>query len=110
MKKNRPGQLVTVLCDSTTEKALTELVFRETTTLGVRRSIATRQTLQRELVTVETAFGAIRVKVACMNGRTLNVAPEYDDCRAVATEKGVPLKRVMAEASYAFQKRLGNGN
>jgi len=110
MKKNRPGQLVTILCDSTKEKALTELLFRETTTLGVRRSMATRQTLQRELVTVETAFGAIRVKVARMNGRTLNVAPEYDDCRAVATEKGVPLKRVLAEASYEFQKRLGNGN
>ena len=110
MKKNRPGQLVTVLCDRATEKALTELVFRETTTLGVRRSMATRQTLQRELVTVETAFGAIRVKVARMNGRTLNVAPEYDDCRAAATEKGVPLKRVLAEASYEFQKRLDAGN
>ena len=110
MKKNRPGQLVTVLCDRETEKVLTDLVFRETTTLGVRRSLATRQTLQREVVTVETAFGAIRVKVARMNGRTLNVAPEYDDCRAAATENGVPLKRVLAEASYEFQKRLDAGN
>jgi len=110
MKKNRPGQLVTVLCDAATEQTLTELVFRETTTLGVRRSVATRQTLQRELVTVKTEFGAIRVKVARMNGRTLNVAPEYDDCRAAATENGVPLKRVLAEASYEFQKRLGAGN
>ena len=110
MKKNRPGQMVTVLCNSATEKALTELLFRETTTLGVRRSVATRQTLQRELVTVETAFGAIRVKVARMNGRTLNVAPEYDDCRAAAAEKGVPLKRVLAEASYEFRKQLGAEN
>src|SRR3984957_8861336 len=110
MKKNRPGQLVTVLCDAATEQALTEMVFRETTTLGVRRSLATRQTLQRVLVTVKTEFGAIRVKVARMNGRPLNVAPEYDDCRAAATENGVPLKRVLAEASYEFQKRLGAGN
>jgi uncharacterized protein (TIGR00299 family) protein len=110
MKKNRPGQLVTVLCDSRTEAALTELLFRETTTLGVRRTTATRQTLRRESVTVDTSFGAIRIKVARMNGRVLNVAPEYDDCRAAAAEKGVPLKRVLAEASYEFQKQGGNGN
>jgi len=110
MKKNRPGQLVTVLCDSAAEKKLTELIFRETTTLGVRRSIVARQTLQRELVSVETAFGAVRVKVARLNGRTLNAAPEYDDCRAIAAEKGVPLKRVMAEASFEFHKRLEAGN
>jgi uncharacterized protein (TIGR00299 family) protein len=109
MKKNRPGQLVTVLCDSATEAALTELLFRETTTLGVRRSMGTRQTLRRELVTVDTSFGAIRIKVARLNGHILNVAPEFDDCRAAATEKGVPLKRVLAEASYEFQKQLGNG-
>jgi pyridinium-3,5-bisthiocarboxylic acid mononucleotide nickel chelatase len=110
MKKNRPGQLVTVLSDSTTETQLTELIFRETTTLGVRRSLAARQTLQRERVTVETAFGPIRVKVARLNGQTLNVAPEYDDCRTAAMEKGVPLKRVLAEASFEYHKRLGNGN
>jgi uncharacterized protein (TIGR00299 family) protein len=110
MKKNRPGQMVTVLCDSAGEKKLTELIFRETTTLGVRRSVVARRILQRELVTVETAFGAIRVKVARLNGRTLNAAPEYDDCRAIAAEKGVPLKRVMAEASFEFHKRLATGN
>ena len=110
MKKNRPGQLVTVLCDSAREALLTELLFRETTTLGVRRTMATRQTLRRESVTIDTSFGAIRVKVARMDGRVLNVAPEYDDCRAAATEKGVPLKQVLAEASYEFQKQRGNGN
>jgi len=110
MKKNRPGQLVTVLCPPTMEAALTELFFRETTTLGVRRTTATRQTLRRESVTVDTSFGAIRVKIARMNGRILNVAPEYDDCRAAAAEKGVPLKHVLAEASYEFQKQRGKGN
>lgn len=110
MKKNRPGQLVTVLCDSASEAALAELLFRETTTLGIRRTTATRQTLRRESVSVATSYGAIRVKVARMNGRVLNVAPEYDDCRTAASEKGVPLKRVLAEASYQFQKQSSNGN
>lgn len=109
MKKNRPGQLVTVVCDAASEKMLTELIFRETTTLGVRRSETTRQTLKRDLVTVQTDFGAIRVKIARLNGKTLNVAPEYDDCRAAATERGIPLKQVMAEASFEFQKQSGNG-
>jgi uncharacterized protein (TIGR00299 family) protein len=110
MKKNRPGQLVTVLCDSKTEAELTDLLFCETTTLGVRRSTATRQTLRRDSMTVATSFGAIRVKIARRNGRVLNVSPEYDDCRAAASERGVPLKRVLAEASYEFQKQHGNGN
>ncbi len=105
MKKNRPGQLVTVLCEPAAEERLTDLIFRETTTLGVRRTTATRKTLKRELVTVETPLGPIRVKVARMNGRTLNAAPEYEDCQRVATERGLPLKQVLAEASFEFSRQ-----
>jgi uncharacterized protein (DUF111 family) len=107
MKKNRPGQLVTVLCDLAAEEKLTGLIFRETTTVGVRRSTTARRTLKREVVTVETPLGPIRVKVARLNGRILNAAPEYDDCQKVATERDVPLKQVLAEASFVFQKQLG---
>jgi len=110
MKKNRPGQLVTVLCDPDAEEKLTGLIFRETTTLGVRRSTVARRTLERELVTVETRLGPIRVKVGRLNGRTVNAAPEYDDCRKVATERGVPLKQVLAEASFEFHKQLWGDN
>jgi pyridinium-3,5-bisthiocarboxylic acid mononucleotide nickel chelatase len=105
MKKNRPGQLITVLCESAASESLTDLIFRETTTLGVRRSTVQRRTLQRVSVAVETPLGPIRVKVARLNGRTLNAAPEYDDCQKIAAAHGIPLKRVLAEAAFQFQKQ-----
>jgi len=110
MKKNRPGQLLTVLCEPAAEEALTKLIFQETTTLGVRRFVAERRILGRELVTVETAFGPIRMKVARQNDRMLNAAPEYEDCRRIAAERNVPLKRVLEEAAFEFRKQYGGSN
>ena len=107
MKKNRPGQLLTVLCKPADREILSDLLFRETTTLGVRQSNVQRRALQRESVTVETSLGSIRVKIARLHGRILNVAPEYEDCRRVAAERGIPLKQVFAEASFQFQKLNG---
>lgn len=109
MKKNRPGQLVTVLCESAVSESLTDLIFRETTTLGVRRSTVQRRTLNRSSVAVETSLGPIRVKVARLNGRTLNAAPEYEDCQKIAAAHGIPLKRVLAEAAFQFQKQNVEG-
>ena len=107
MKKNRPGQLITVLCKSADAGKFSDLLFRETTTLGVRESRVQRRTLQRESVAVETSLGSIRVKVARLNGDVLNFAPEYEDCQKVAAERGVPLKQVLAEAAFEYQKRNG---
>jgi uncharacterized protein (TIGR00299 family) protein len=107
MKKNRPGHLVTVLCKPADREKLSDLLFRETTTLGVRQSHVQRRTLQRESITVDTKLGSIRMKVARLNGQILNVAPEYEDCQKVAAERGVPLKMVLAEATFAFQKLNG---
>jgi uncharacterized protein (TIGR00299 family) protein len=107
MKKNRPGQLVTVLCRPAKREELTSLLFRETTTLGVRYSAVQRRTLPREVVAVETPFGTIRVKVARLNGQLLNVAPEYEDCRDAALKHGVPLKQVIAEVTSQFQEQNG---
>jgi uncharacterized protein (TIGR00299 family) protein len=104
MKKNRPGQLVTVLCRPADLERLSDLLFRETTTLGVRQSHVKRRTLQRESVSVETSVGSIRMKIARLNGHILNVSPEYEDCQKVATARGVPLKWVLAEATLQFQK------
>jgi uncharacterized protein (TIGR00299 family) protein len=104
MKKNRPGQLVMVLCKPADREKLSDLLFRETTTLGVRQSNVKRRTLQRESIAVETSFGSIRMKIARLNGQILNVAPEYEDCQKVAAERGVPLKQVLAEAVFQFQK------
>jgi pyridinium-3,5-bisthiocarboxylic acid mononucleotide nickel chelatase len=107
MKKNRPGQLVTVLCDPDKCELLTDLIFRETTTLGVRRSNVQRRTLCRESVPVDTRLGRVRVKVARLNGQTVNAIPEYEDCQNIAAERDLPLKQVLAEAIFQFQKQQG---
>jgi pyridinium-3,5-bisthiocarboxylic acid mononucleotide nickel chelatase len=104
MKKNRPGQMVTVVCRPESWEKLSDLLFEETTTLGMRHSSVKRRTLRRENITVETRFGSIRVKVAYLKGRVLNVAPEYEDCKKVALERGIPLKHILAEAAFEFHK------
>jgi uncharacterized protein (DUF111 family) len=107
MKKNPPGQLVTVLCQPADRERLSDLLFREMTTLGVRQSNIKRRTLQRESVAVQTSFGSIRMKIARLNGHILNVSPEYEDCQKVAAARGVRLKQVLAEATFQFQKLNG---
>jgi len=105
MKKNRPGLLVTLLSETENAARLIDLIFRETTTLGVRTYEVRRKTLERELVPVVTPFGEVRMKVSHMNGSILNATPEYDDCQRIAAERGVPLKQVIAAASFEFQKQ-----
>jgi uncharacterized protein (TIGR00299 family) protein len=105
MKKGRPGVLVTLLCEPHAVDGLVDLLFRETTTLGVRSYEARRRVLARETVTVQTPLGSVRVKLARLNGSVLNAAPEYEDCRRIAAERGVPLKQVLAEAALAFERK-----
>ncbi|HKS66570.1 MAG TPA: nickel pincer cofactor biosynthesis protein LarC [Candidatus Acidoferrales bacterium] len=108
MKKNRPGLLITILSETQNTAPLIDLVFRETTTIGVRTHEVRRKTLDREFVPVETRFGRVRMKVSRMNGSLLNATPEYDDCQRIAMERGVPLKEVIAAASFEFEaKRQG---
>ena len=102
MKKSRPGTLLTVLCKTEDADRLTQLVFSETTTLGVRRREETRRTLARRWESVRTEWGEVRIKIASMNGTITNYAPEYEDCRRIAAEHHVPLKTVMQEASRAY--------
>ena len=99
MKKNRPGTLVTILCEQAHVARMIDLVFRETTTIGVRTHDVRRKVLDRELVPVETAFGEVRVKISRMNGSVLNATPEYEDCQRIAAEKGIPLRQVIAAAA-----------
>jgi len=105
MKKNRPGTLLTVLCKPEHVGKLTQLLFAETTTLGVRRRDEVRQTLARRWESVRTEWGEVRIKIASMNGTVTNYAPEYEDCRRIAAEHHVPLKTVMQEASRAYAGR-----
>jgi uncharacterized protein (TIGR00299 family) protein len=102
MKKNRPGTLLTVLCRPEDASKLTQLLFTETTTLGVRRREEMRQALARKWVTVDTRWGKVRMKVASMNGTVTNYAPEYEDCRRIAADNHVPLKSVMQEALQKY--------
>src|SRR5439155_9496999 len=104
MKKNRPGLEVSILCAPARSEALAQLLFDETTTIGLRIYEARRKVLDRELVSVETGYGAVRVKVARRDGRVLNVAPEYEDCQRLAAEKSMPLKEVMLAAQLAYRK------
>jgi uncharacterized protein (DUF111 family) len=106
MKKSRPGTLLTVLCKPEDAGKFARLIFTETTTLGVRRREEVRQTLARRWEHVRTPWGEVRIKIASMNGSVTNFAPEYEDCRRIATEHHVPLKAVMQEAARAY---LGSG-
>src|SRR5947208_3765184 len=107
MKKGRPGIQLTLLSEPEKGDELAELLFDETTTIGLRIYEARRKVLERESAEVETPYGRVRMKVAKRNGRVLNVAPEYDDCQRVAREKSVPLKEVMLAAQSAYRQKIG---
>jgi uncharacterized protein (TIGR00299 family) protein len=102
MKKGRPGSLLTLLCAPGTESTFADLLFRETSTLGIRTRRESRLILQREILTVDTPYGPIRVKRATTaDGDTRNLAPEFEDCRAAAQRSSVPLKEVQQAALRA---------
>ncbi len=105
MKKNRPGMLLTVLAQPRDAARLAKLIFSETTTLGVRAREEKRHVLPRRWDSVHTAWGEVRMKVASLNGGIANYAPEYEDCRRIATAHHVPLKRVMQEAVRLYLER-----
>jgi uncharacterized protein (TIGR00299 family) protein len=105
MKKNRPGILVTIVAKPADREALTELMFRETTTIGVRYAEMERECLDREMIEVKTPFGAVRFKVARRAGHILNAQPEFDDIARIADERGVPLKEVQAIVTKAWLDR-----
>jgi pyridinium-3,5-bisthiocarboxylic acid mononucleotide nickel chelatase len=102
MKKNRPGSLLTVLAKPEDADKLAQIIFSETTTLGVRRREEKRQVLARKWQTIATRFGDVRIKIASLNGTVTSYAPEYEDCRRIAAEHRVPLKLVMQEAVQEY--------
>ena len=103
MKKDRPGVLLTVLSRPETADAIIETLLTETTTLGVRYYEARRRVLERIIETVETRYGAIRIKVARDGARTLHFQPEYDDCARVAVAVKAPFLEVHAAAAAAYR-------
>ena len=102
MKKNRPGTLVTVLAPVNLRDGMLDVLFRETTTIGVRFHEADRECLSREWTTVSTRFGSVRIKVARRGPAVMNAAPEYEDCAARAAERNVAVREVHAAAVQAY--------
>ena len=105
MKKNRPGTLVTVVAPPGRREALADLLFRESTTIGLRITGTERERLDRETVPVETPVGVVRIKVARRGGGVRNAAPEFDDCARLAAEQGLSIKDVQAIAVKAWLDR-----
>jgi uncharacterized protein (DUF111 family) len=103
MKKNRLATLITILCDRAHVEPLQQLLFRETSTLGVRIREERRACLDRKFVNVKTQWGDIRIKIGLLNGIEVNAAPEYEDCRRCAEQHAIPLKLVMQAALAIYQ-------
>jgi len=98
MKKSRPGVLLQVLVPIALISKMEEIIFSEIPTLGIRKYLCHRAKLKRELRSVKTKYGAIRVKVSYLGDKAQHLSPEYEDCRKAAQKYNVPLRQVMAEA------------
>lgn len=106
MKKDRPATQLTVLCPKEDRERLIELIFRETTTIGLRYHEVERRVLRRRLVEVQTMYGTIGIKVSYLGDQIVNFAPEYAHCKAAAERYKVPLREVMGMAMAAFERMV----
>jgi uncharacterized protein (DUF111 family) len=102
MKKNRPGLMLTCICAAAEVDRFAELIFKETTTIGIRYTVAQRKTLERRFLPIETAYGTVTMKISLLEGRVINYAPEFEECRRLAAENDVALKEVQAAAVHAY--------
>ena len=103
MKKNRPGTLLTVVAPPALRTRMTDVIFRETTTIGLRHHDVDRECLERAIVAVETPIGTVRFKVASRDGHVLNATPEFEDCARLAAAQNLPVKDVQAIAVKAYR-------
>jgi len=101
MKKSRPGTLVTIVAPPSARTTLTDILFRESTTIGIRYEEMSRTCLDRSTETVQTPYGEVRFKIARRDGQELNASPEFDDCARLAAQHGVSIKSVQAAAIRA---------
>jgi uncharacterized protein (DUF111 family) len=104
MKKNRPGILLSVLCQQQDLERMEAILFRETTTLGVRRWAARRHKMQRKPHAVATPWGAVEGKLGWLPGQPASFSPEFESCRQIAQQHGIPLKEVYEAAQKSFER------
>ena len=109
MKKGRAGHLITVMSEPELSARLADHLLRHSTTLGVRMTSAQRVTAQRRIIEVQTHLGKVRVKVKELDGKPVDAAPEYEDCRRISLESGVDLREVMRVVADAARKELDTG-
>jgi pyridinium-3,5-bisthiocarboxylic acid mononucleotide nickel chelatase len=103
MKKNRPGTLLSVVAPPEQRSRMTEVIFRETTTIGLRYSQVDRECLDRQIVPVETPLGTVRFKIASRGGAVINAVPEFEDCARLAAAHNLPVKEVQALAVRSYK-------
>jgi len=106
MKKDRPGVLLTVLCTEADADKFSELILRETSAFGIRRTVAERRKLRREFTKIKTPFGDVTVKIGRLDGKLVQAAPEFESCKKLAARAKVPLKRIYEAALKAVKIRL----
>jgi pyridinium-3,5-bisthiocarboxylic acid mononucleotide nickel chelatase len=104
MKKNRPGTMLSILITPDKLDETISIIFAETHSLGIRFQRLERRKLPRELITVETSFGPVRVKVGHIDSEKRIISPEYEDCREIAVRKAIPLRKVYEEAQAAAER------
>jgi uncharacterized protein (TIGR00299 family) protein len=105
MKKNRPGVLLTILCGEPEADRFAEMLLRETTAFGVRKTIAERRKLRREFAEVTTVFGKVSVKIGRLGGRVVQAAPEFESARKAAVKAGVPVKQIYEAVAAAARRK-----
>lgn len=106
MKKNRPGTLLTVISELPNQKPLLEIIFNETTTLGIRMHEVEKYVLSRKYHHINTPYGSVRVKMGLAGKKVINIAPEYDDCKLLAEKTGIPLKKIYQTALQEASRLL----
>ncbi len=105
MKKNRPGTLVTIICQPEMAGKFSDFLIRETSTIGLRHRLENRIKARRKIKNISTKYGTVRFKVAEVGNKIVNAVPEYDDCKRVAIDNNVPLKSVMEEVRECLQNK-----
>jgi uncharacterized protein (DUF111 family) len=104
MKKNRPGVNLTVISDLGRRRDLMDILFAETTTLGIRFREVEREVLRRKVIKIATRFGKVAIKLGLSGDKVLNAAPEYEDCRRLSKTKRVSVKEIQQAAMAAYHE------
>jgi len=101
MKKNRPAVKITLLSENDNVNKLADILLKETTSFGLRMYKTERIKLEKEIKTVKTEYGSTKVKIGKKNGKIINIAPEYEDCKRIANERGISIREVYEKVKSA---------